>query len=59
MIIFIENRKLPFVWYTTVAGQLNVNKPIWMGTDINLIGAMATSVKNYYKLMLRRVDKNA
>lgn len=52
MIIFIENRKLPFVWYTTVAGQLNVNKPIWMGTDINLIGAMATSVKNYYKVIL-------
>jgi hypothetical protein len=54
---FIENKRLPFVWYTTIAGQLNVNKPIWMGVDIDLIGAMATSVKNYYKVILSSTVK--
>jgi hypothetical protein len=57
LIVFIENRKLPLIWYTAISGKLNINTPIWMGVDIDLIGAMATSAKNYYKVILSSTVK--
>jgi len=52
MVIIREQRILPKVWYTTIAGKLDLNRQIWMGADIDDIAGMATSVNNYYKIVL-------
>ena len=52
MIIIKETTKLPLIWYSVVKNKIDTKRPLWMGADAKKLEGMATSVNNYYKILI-------